>query len=419
MKRMILPLAAVIGLVAVNARGVTGVVTNGTTVVATVESGESLEYADPIGNGVTKFVKEGAGTLTVVGDNASFKGAVDVNAGILKVTHAYSLGQSDAANRATDGAITVKSGAQLYARLPRRGQTFEQVSKRLVLAGHGPYAAEDKDNDRHYGVLYAENYTDESVYKSPSYAQDGFIGHLELADDAVVGFGGSRIGLLTTDLKGHKVVIGNYASNGWIDFMLWNTKHLSGGTMEFWGKGVVNGTPFGLIVMGNFETSEDTVTLAFDDYALKLNNSIGTVEGQVAIETKNTNGDGKAVPILVGENLWTEKAGNVFKGGLTVGTKTEIKPSGTKPSSLKIAGPIAGTGALTVSGANFTLDVTGSGSTHSGAFNVADATVRLWQPGALADYSKLNLSAAGSRVDCLFDEGAAGRRPPSPPPVRW
>ena len=399
----LLLLLPVCWLVAPNAYCATGVVTNGTEVVVTVESGDSLEYAFEIDSRVTRFVKRGAGTLTVAGDNSPFKGAVDIESGILIMRHCYALGMSDAENRATDGAITVSSGAQLYAYLPRRSQGFEQISKRLILSGSGPYAAENAGNDEHYGALYARPYKDSSIAESAT-AQDYFVAHVELAADAVLGFATSRIGLKTTDLKGHKLTIGNWANGFTTDFMLWKSVHLSAGTLEMYSSG--KDSPGALAILTSLTAPETGFVLSLDDAHLKVNTSIGNAACNAGFATRNSSNDGRACKIMFGDVKWTDKAGYIFKGPVNIGTKTEILPSGTGESSAKFEGAISGAGNLTVSGSNFTLDLSGTGSTATGKFTVSDATVRLWQSGALADYSKMTLSTESARVECLL--GSSG-----------
>ena len=74
--------------------------------VFNVPDGETREHADVIGASCTRIVKDGGGTLTLTAPgDAEFAGAVEVNAGLLKVSRVGNLGKP--------ASIVIKPGATL------------------------------------------------------------------------------------------------------------------------------------------------------------------------------------------------------------------------------------------------------------------------------------------------------------------
>jgi autotransporter-associated beta strand protein len=193
----------------------TGLVKDGTTLRFNVDSGEVFRWDETFPADTTAIFKTGGGVLEVSATNTTYKGPVDIVEGVVRILHKNALGSSTAADRLTDGAVSVSNGAQLVTYCPMVGQTDTAISKRLVLAGSGPDGA---------GAL---------ILGTVEWAnQDYYISHLVLAADArILNSDGRRYGITALDLQGHELALATGKDVG--HYMFRETKYLTAGTVRY------------------------------------------------------------------------------------------------------------------------------------------------------------------------------------------
>ncbi|MBR4653260.1 MAG: autotransporter-associated beta strand repeat-containing protein [Kiritimatiellae bacterium] len=364
--------------------GADGATMNGSVLTINVDPSSEFTYNTAIGNDVTRLVKTGAGTLIIGSDNSSFAGAVDINEGVIKITHCYALGKSTAATRMTDGAITVAANAQLYTHLPRQGQSFEQISKRLILSGNGPVGG-----DRYTkGALIARP---NGTAAGGSYSQDGWIAHLELADDAMVHIVDSRIGIKTIDLKGHVMTVGNWWDGGYVDLSFFGATFLSGGTVYNWGTTAAYQGTYGLMFQDDatFQANE-TVNLVLDASTFKLCD-FDTGNGFAAnIRMCNTY-NGNQVKINA---YGITPVDYLLKGTLDIaaGTVLSTKDITDPVAFVRLDGKLIGTADLAVSGANMRFHSINPGNEYSGNMTITDAETLM---ASIPHPEKITVAGAG------------------------
>ena len=344
---------------AFQALGTNGASRSGSEITINVDAGSEFTYDEAIGTDVSRVIKTGSGTLVVNRDNSSFTGAVDIDAGIVHITHCGALGRSTAQTRMADGAITVAAKAQLYAHLVRQGQAFEQISKRLVLSGSGPDGVADKWK----GALLARP---NGTAAGGSYTQDGWIAHLELSDDATVNIADSRIGVKTTDLREHTLTVGNYYDNGYVDFSMFDCTHLSSGTIVTWGTGADYQGGYGLLFCGDATFPDSAVNLVLDASMLKLVD-FDASDGLMANVRMCNTYNGKKVRIYASAIASAEYR---LRGGLQIDSPTIVSASSASSPLMTIRqeGDVSGAGNLEVSGSNMIFIASGRWNGYSGNF---------------------------------------------------
>lgn len=322
----------------------TGLTKDGTVLRFNVDEGEVLQHAEAFPADATAFVKTGAGKLELSGDNANFKGAADIVEGVVLISHVNALGKSTAADRLTDGAISVSNGAQLATCCAKVGQSSEALSKRIILSGSGP----DGTGSLRLGtqVGWAN--------------QDQYVAHLVLADNAlVVSTDNCRYGFGSTDLKGYELVMTGENASG--QFMFSGSKQLSEGTIRIkvlqtvWQNGVsfAGGSDGRFVVDGGailrlYNGADSTVcpwTLEFagsKKTTLSVNGSwLNTFNGPVEFNSGETTISGGSVAFhgeasgekslyLLGAKAYFKSTVRSSKG------KRSIGYSGTSPSLLEI-----------------------------------------------------------------------------------
>lgn len=149
--------------------------------VFSVPDGETREHADAIDASCTRIVKNGGGTLmlTAPGD-AKFTGAVEVNAGLLKVTRVGNLG--------TPASIVIKSGATLDLGGSDEARGAQPWCASLTLGGGGCAGATG------------------ALVRNSGVAWDRMFRDVSLTDDAVVDFGvETGFGYGTLAMGGHSL----------------------------------------------------------------------------------------------------------------------------------------------------------------------------------------------------------------------
>ena len=342
---------------ATTAFGENGAVTSGSEIVINVDSNSEFTYDEEIGSGITRIVKTGTGTLVVNRDNSGFTGAVDISAGVVKITHCGALGRSTSQTRMTDGAIIVADKAQLYAHLVRQGQAFEQISKRLILSGNGP----DGTDNRSKGALVARP---NGTAAGGSYAQDGWIAHLELAADAMINIVDSRIGVKTTDLNGYTLTVGNYYDGGYVDFSMYDSVHLSGGTIVNWGSGTAYQGGYGLLFTGGVTFPDSAFNLVLDASMLKLTDLEAADDFTANVRMCNTY-NGNKVRIYASNLTSAEYR---LRGTLQIDAPTIISTKNASDPLMTVRqeGNVSGTGSLEVSGSNMIFVASGGWDGYSG-----------------------------------------------------
>lgn len=382
-----------IGFPVVDALGKTGAEISGSVITINVDAGSDYTYDETIGSDVTRVVKTGSGRLIINVDNSSFKGAVDINEGVLLITHCGALGRSDAANRLLDGPITVANKAQLYTKLIRQGQSFEQISKRLILSGNGPDGADNKSK----GALVAHP---SGTAAGGSYVQDAWIAHVELAGDAMINIVDSRVGIRTTDLKDHTLTIGNYYDGGYVDCSFVDSRHLSAGTIYNWGTATTWEGGYGLMFVGATTwPTEGRVGIVSDASMLKLGDL--ETESGFAADVKMCNTyDDKVVRIYA---YGISSANYLLSGDLDISHKTILSAkAATDPlTTVVLSGKLTGSADLEVSGANVRLVAQNANNDFSGNLTVADTEMTL---ASIPNPSKVMLSGS-SRLNLPIGEG--------------
>lgn len=146
-----------------------------------VPDGETLEHADAIDASCTRIVKNGGGTLTLTAPgDAAFTGAVEVNAGLLKVARVGNLG--------TPASIIIKPGATLDLGGSDEKRDAQPWCTSLTLGGGGCAGATG------------------ALMRNSGVAWDKMFKNVSLTDDAVVDFGvETSFGYGTLALGGHSL----------------------------------------------------------------------------------------------------------------------------------------------------------------------------------------------------------------------
>ena len=149
--------------------------------VFNVPDGETREHADAIGASCTRIVKDGGGTLTLTAPgDAEFAGAVEVNAGLLKVARVGNLG--------TPASITVRPGATLDLGGSDEARGAQPWCASLTLGGGGCAGATG------------------ALVRNSGVAWDRMFRDVSLTDDAVVDLGvETGFGHGTLALGGHSL----------------------------------------------------------------------------------------------------------------------------------------------------------------------------------------------------------------------
>ena len=154
--------ATAFALVAFASLGLHGLLAD--DLVFNVPDGETREHADAIGASCTRIVKDGGGTLTLTAPgDAEFAGAVEVNAGLLKVARVGSLG--------TPASITVRPGATLDLGGSDEERGAQPWCASLTLGGGGCAGATG------------------ALVRNSGVAWDRMFRDVSLTDDAVVDLG--------------------------------------------------------------------------------------------------------------------------------------------------------------------------------------------------------------------------------------
>lgn len=233
------------------------------TLTFNVADGVSETYAEAIPSSVTALVKDGAGTVTLTGDNQAFTGTIEVKDGVLAGTSVNRFGPKSG----TLGAVWVRAGATLDASEPS-GQTDASLMNRVVhLAGSG--------------------YNDQGAFRRTTGGQlDTFFGSVTLDADATIHVAGNRIGIGSNspssralDMGGHTLTLTGAAmklvyckivnpghivqTSGAGTFVFQNDTHkidgdatnsftlTNGTTVQLWGNSATGGyVPWSLVSLG-------------------------------------------------------------------------------------------------------------------------------------------------------------------------
>lgn len=171
--------ATAFALVAFASLGLHGLLAD--DLVFNVPDGETREHADAIGASCTRIVKDGGGTLTLTAPgDAEFAGAVEVNAGLLKVARVGNLG--------TPASITVRPGATLDLGGSDEARGAQPWCASLTLGGGGCAGATG------------------ALVRNSGVAWDRMFRDVSLTDDAVVDLGvETGFGHGTLALGGHSL----------------------------------------------------------------------------------------------------------------------------------------------------------------------------------------------------------------------
>ena len=171
--------ATAFALVAFASLGLHGLLAD--DLVFNVPDGETREHADAIGASCTRIVKDGGGTLTLTAPgDAEFAGAVEVNAGLLKVARVGNLG--------TPASIVIKPGATLDLGGSDEARGAQPWCASLTLGGGGCAGATG------------------ALVRNSGVAWDRMFRDVSLTDDAVVDLGvETGFGHGTLALGGHSL----------------------------------------------------------------------------------------------------------------------------------------------------------------------------------------------------------------------
>ncbi len=291
--------------------------------------------------------KIGGNTLTLGAANAGYTGAIQVNAGILR------LGNVDALGNAT--SVTVASGATVDF------NGMAVVGKDFTIAGAGSSGQ---------GALY--NGTGGPI---------GQIG-VTLAADATIGVTTGRLDIgLGRPLVGNgftltKIGAGNLPIRG--DAGSFGAIRVNEGIVYF----ETNQTNLGAVPI----TVASGATLA-SYYTITVNSPVVLNSGG----TLRQLGGG-------GTGTWS--------GPVTVNGASTLSASG---GNLTLSGPVSGTGSLSIAGTPNIVTLSGDNSAYSGAIQVASGVLRLGSATALGATPGVTV-ASGATVDLYGQNPGAARR---------
>lgn len=349
----------------------------------TVSGAGGVEIADPLGIGAATLTKEGTGYLRLGGNN-TYTGATLVNAGVLKITNANSLGTAD-------GQTTVASGAALEIEGSGASPIF--LSEAISLSGNGINSG---------GALRS---------------LDGFnrtTAAITLAADARIA---SDAGLFIVDVASGSSVTGNHSltvsGNG--DVLFSDGLSIGNGTLTKEGNGLFS--LFGTNTSGNMVISAGT--LRFGDGFTTTTTGTGNISNNAALiiqaagnmtasnaisgsGTFEKGGDGRL--ILTGNNIY-DGSTLVGQGAMRISHSNALG-STAGGTTVNSGSALEISGAISVGAEALSLD--GTGLSNGGALRNVSGVNTYGGNITLAGDTRINSDSGLLRLDVASGPAITG-----------
>lgn len=385
-------------------------------------------------SGDGKFVKKGLGTVQITNANSGFSGAVYLDAGSLEVGSGAGLGSGQVflgpeTGSATgslkltdsDGGLTLAN--QITVRSPGAGSALssENISGTNTFSGNLALGANSKlsaTNGGHLSLTGSTlNFSNSTILTVTNSGNVTIANQLITSGDALLEkrgegtlklSGGSNYGDLRFDLYGGKLQVDQIGNLGSAGSYKGNKIYFSGGTLwvtNSFTLGANNGITIG--ASGGTIEVDGGKTLTIQEYINDQSNSgvsfYKTGSGTLFLDKSGSmDFSGTTLKVVDGTLSTWNPSGNLSSsvelgsssgssttgtyrfqksdGGSSTGANFAINSGGGKidvgADPLTVSGNLTGSGSFSKIG-NGTLELTGSGNTHSGATTVEAGTLKL------------------------------------------